>query len=75
MAHHRWNSNWIGVAALLGAGLTIARYTVLEALRNRLLWLLIGAAAGAFTLGVLLDALALTESRQLQAALLVSQAG
>jgi ABC-type Na+ efflux pump permease subunit len=49
---------------------TIARYTLLEALRNRLLWLLIGAALGAVGLAGFLHELALTESRQLQAALL-----
>ncbi|MET0265047.1 MAG: ABC transporter permease subunit [Duganella sp.] len=50
--------------------LTIARYTLLEALRNRLLWLLIVAALGAVGLAGFLHELALTESRQLQAALL-----
>ncbi|KQQ40311.1 hypothetical protein ASF61_05940 [Duganella sp. Leaf126] len=49
---------------------TIARYTLLEALRNRLLWLLIAAALGAVGLTGFLQALALTESHQLQAALL-----
>lgn len=58
--------------SLLGPGLAIARATVLEALRNRLLWLLVLAAAGALALGGFLDALALTESRQLQAALLAA---
>ena len=50
--------------------LTIARYTLLEALRNRLLWLLIGAALGAVGLAGFLHELALTESHALQAALL-----
>lgn len=50
--------------------MTIARYTLLEALRNRLLWLLIVAALGAVGLAGFLHELALTESRQLQAALL-----
>lgn len=49
---------------------TIARYTLLEALRNRLLWLLIAAALGAVGLAGFLQELALTESHQLQAALL-----
>ena len=62
----------MNAAPLLGAGLTIARHTVLEALRNRLLWLLLLAAAGAMALAGFLDALALTESRQLQAALLAA---
>lgn len=51
-------------------GLTIARYTLLEALRNRLLWLFVLAALGAVGLAGFLQPLALTESRQLQAALL-----
>lgn len=49
---------------------TIARYTLLEALRNRLLWLLLLLAAGAVALSGFLNELALTESRQLQAAVL-----
>jgi hypothetical protein len=56
--------------AALAALRTIARYTLLEALRNRLLWLLLLAAAGAIGLSGFLHELALTESRQLQAALL-----
>ena len=52
------------------AALTIARYTLLEALRNRLLWLLLAMALGAVALSGFLNELALTESRQLQAALL-----
>jgi hypothetical protein len=58
--------------SLLGTGWTIARHTVLEAWRNRLLWLLLLAAAGAMALGAFLDQLALTESRQLQAAVLAA---
>jgi ABC-type transport system involved in multi-copper enzyme maturation permease subunit len=50
--------------------LTIARYTLLEALRNRLLWLLLIMALGAVGVSGFLNELALTESRQLQAALL-----
>jgi ABC-type transport system involved in multi-copper enzyme maturation permease subunit len=50
--------------------LTIARYTLLEALRNRLPWLLLLTALGAVGVGGFLNELALTESRQLQAALL-----
>jgi len=52
------------------AALTIARYTLLEALRNRLLWLLLVVALGAVGVSGFLNELALTESRQLQAALL-----
>jgi len=55
---------------MMRAATTIARYTLLEALRNRLLWLLLILALGAVAVSGFLDALALTESRQLQAALL-----
>ncbi|WP_332856700.1 ABC transporter permease [Duganella sp. S19_KUP01_CR8] len=54
------------------AALVIARYTLLEALRNRLLWLLVLALAAAVCAGGFLGQLALTESRQLQAALLAA---
>ncbi|WP_317202127.1 ABC transporter permease [Janthinobacterium sp.] len=57
---------------MLRPTLTIARYTLLEALRNRLLWLLLLAALGAVGLSGFLNALALTESRQVQAALLAA---
>jgi len=57
---------------LLATGWAIARHTVLEAWRNRLLWLLLLAAAGAVLLGGFLNQLALTESRQLQAAVLAA---
>lgn len=52
--------------------LTIAAYTLLEALRNRLMWLFALAAVAAVGLGGFLNELALTESRQLQAALLAA---
>ncbi|RZT10810.1 hypothetical protein SAMN05216319_0725 [Duganella sp. CF402] len=55
---------------MMRPALTIARYTLLEALRNRLLWLLLLIAAGAVGMSGFLNELALTESRQLQAALL-----
>jgi ABC-type transport system involved in multi-copper enzyme maturation permease subunit len=58
--------------AMLRPALTIARYTLKEAMRNRLLWLLLAAAAGAVGLSGFLQELALTESRQLQAALLAA---
>ena len=48
---------------------TIAFYTLLEALRNRLLWLLVALALAGLGLSGFLDNLALTESRQIQAAL------
>lgn len=52
--------------------LTIARYTLLEALRNRLLWVLAALALGAVGIAGFLQELALTESRELQAALLAA---
>jgi len=55
---------------MMRPALIIARYTLLEALRNRLLWLLLVMAAGAVAVSGFLNELALTESRQLQAALL-----
>lgn len=57
---------------LLRPARTIAAYTLLEALRNRLLWVLAAAALGAVGVSGLLAELALTESRQLQAALLAA---
>lgn len=52
--------------------LTIARYTLLEALRNRLLWLLVLIALAAVGLAGFLGDVALTESRQVQASLLAA---
>lgn len=57
---------------MLASILTIARYTLLEALRNRLLWVLAAIALAALGLSGFLQAVALTESRQLQAALLAA---
>lgn len=57
---------------MLRPALTIARYTLLEALRNRLPWLLALAALAAIGVGGFLNELALTESRQIQAALLAA---
>ncbi|NHZ94835.1 ABC transporter permease [Massilia sp. CCM 8734] len=51
---------------------TIATYTLLEALRNRLAWVLGLLAIGAVALGGFLGQLALTESGALQAALLAA---
>lgn len=56
----------------LAPALTIARYTLLEARRNRLLWLMLAIALAALTLAGFLGAMALTESRQIQAALLAA---
>ncbi|PHV31566.1 hypothetical protein CSQ94_19920 [Janthinobacterium sp. BJB312] len=51
---------------------TIARYTLLEALRSRLPWLFLLAACGAAALAGFLQQLALTESGAVQAALLAA---
>lgn len=51
---------------------TIAAYTLLEALRNRLAWVLGALAIGALALGGFVGQLALTESAALQAALLAA---
>lgn len=56
----------------LHAGLCIARYTLVEALRNRLLWLFGAAALGVLGLSSFLHALALTESAQLETAVLAA---
>ena len=57
-------------APVLRPALTIARYTLLEAWRNRLPWLLVAIALAALGLASFAGALALTETRQVQAALL-----
>lgn len=44
----------------------IAYYTLLEALRNRLLWLVVGVMLAAFGLAEFLGAVAITETRQFQ---------
>lgn len=51
---------------------TIARYTLLEAVRNRLAWLFLLVACAAVGLSGFLQELALTESRAVQAALLAA---
>ncbi|MEC5160285.1 MULTISPECIES: ABC transporter permease [unclassified Janthinobacterium] len=57
---------------MLRPTLTIAAYTLLEALRNRLLWLLLLAALAGVGLAGFLHELALTEGREVQAALLAA---
>ncbi|MBC7859124.1 MAG: ABC transporter permease [Burkholderiaceae bacterium] len=57
---------------LLRPSAIIARYTLLEALRNRLIWLLALAALAGIGLSGFLNELALTESREVQAALLAA---
>ncbi|MES2316478.1 MAG: ABC transporter permease [Pseudomonadota bacterium] len=51
---------------------TIAFYTLLEALRNRLTWLIVAVALAAIGLGGFLDSMAITEGRQIQAALVAT---
>lgn len=57
---------------MLRPAATIARYTVLEALHNRLPWVMAALALAAAGMAGFLDELALTEGRALQAALLAS---
>ncbi len=51
---------------------TIAYYTFLEALRNRLMWLIVAVALIGIGISGFLNALAITESRQIQIALLAA---
>lgn len=51
---------------------TIAFYTLLEALRNRLIWLFVLVALIGITLSGFLQEIAITESRQIQVALLAA---
>ncbi|PLY40749.1 hypothetical protein CSZ94_19430 [Janthinobacterium sp. ROICE36] len=58
--------------SMLRPAFTIARYTLLEALRSRLLWLFVLAAGAAAGLAGFLQQLALTESGAVQTALLAA---
>lgn len=51
---------------------TIARYTALEALRTRYIWLLAGLFAAGLGIGAFSGELAITETRQTQAAIVAS---
>ena len=51
---------------------TIAFYTFIEALRNRLIWLIVAVALIAIGLSGFLNELAITESRQIQIALIAA---
>jgi ABC-type transport system involved in multi-copper enzyme maturation permease subunit len=51
---------------------TIAFYTLLEALRNRLMWLIVVVAAAGIGLSGFLNEIAITESRQVQVAVLAA---
>lgn len=57
---------------MLRPAATIARYTVLEALHNRLLWVTAALALAALGVAGFLNEVALTEGRALQAALLAA---
>lgn len=50
----------------------IARYTLVEALRNRLLWLVAATLAACLIIAGFLQAVAMTESSQIQAAILAA---
>jgi ABC-type transport system involved in multi-copper enzyme maturation permease subunit len=52
--------------------ITIARYTLLEGLRNRLMWLVAAIALIGIGISGFLNALAITESREIQIALLAA---
>jgi hypothetical protein len=56
----------------LRIGVAVALDTLREALRGRLVWLLVALAAGGFALSAFLGALTLTETRETQAALLAA---
>jgi Cu-processing system permease protein len=58
--------------AMLRHILPIARYTLLEALRNRLLWLALILVAAGLAFTQFLQQVAITESNQIQAALLAA---
>lgn len=51
---------------------SLARLTLLEAVRNRLLWLAVVVTAAAFGLAQFLNQVAITESREIQSALLAA---
>ncbi|HEY0061330.1 MAG TPA: ABC transporter permease [Telluria sp.] len=53
---------------------SIAFYTLLEAVRNRMVWLIVAVALIAVGLSGFVDSLAVTESRQMQAALVAAVA-
>jgi len=57
---------------MFGQARTIALYTLLEALRNRLMWLVVAVALIGVGLSGFLQEIALTESRQIQLAMLAA---
>jgi hypothetical protein len=61
-----------GAAAVYAVVATIARYTVLEAVRSRLMWLALVVAICGVALSGFLSAVALTETRETQLALVAA---
>jgi ABC-type transport system involved in multi-copper enzyme maturation permease subunit len=57
---------------MLGFALPIARYTLLEAMRNRLMWLLVAALALALVAAAFLQQVAITEAARVQASILAA---
>ena|SRR5260221_64158 len=56
----------------MGIIISLARMTLLEAVRNRLVWLAAAVALTAFGLAQFLNQVAITESREIQSALLAA---
>lgn len=54
----------------MSAVLAVAHYTTLEALRNRLLWLVVGFVVGGFTFAEFIGEVAITESAEFQSSFL-----
>lgn len=54
----------------MSAVLAVAQYTTLEALRNRLLWLVVGFVVGGFTFAEFIGEVAITESAEFQSSFL-----
>lgn len=57
---------------MLAFALPIARYTLLEAMRNRLLWLLVAALAAALIAAAFLQEVAITEAARVQASVIAA---
>jgi ABC-type transport system involved in multi-copper enzyme maturation permease subunit len=57
---------------MLGFALPIARYTLLEAMRNRLVWLLVAALVAAMVAAAFLQQVAITEAARVQASVIAA---
>jgi ABC-type transport system involved in multi-copper enzyme maturation permease subunit len=57
---------------MFGFALPIARYTLLEAMRNRLLWLILAALAAAMIAAAFLQQVAITEAARVQASVIAA---